>query len=129
MRCNRSKDFLKAQFVLLVIKIRLYKQPRCVLSSEYLLIHTAQNSLKIKWVEIKIFRTILTKKMSLKNNKNKTRSFIDLSKTNSMAWPYWSFSITLKVILSLSDRYKIFKMQFLVKSISVTTINKRLWNR
>ena len=57
--------------------------------------------------------------MSLKNNKNKTRSFIDLSKTNSMAWPYWWFSITLKVILSLSDGYKIFKMQFLAESISV----------
>ena len=37
----------------------------CVLSSEYILIYTAQNRLKIKrgswWVEFKIFRAILTK--------------------------------------------------------------------
>ena len=37
----------------------------CVLSSEYLLIYTAQNMLKIKqgswWVEFKIFRATLTK--------------------------------------------------------------------
>ena len=37
----------------------------CVLSSEYVLIYTAQNRWKIKWgywwVEFKIFRAILTK--------------------------------------------------------------------
>ena len=36
-----------------------------VLSSEYLLVHTTRNSLKIKRVEFKIFRTILTRNLTL----------------------------------------------------------------
>ena len=35
-----------------------------VLSSEYLLVHTTRNSLKIKRVEFKIFRTILTRNLT-----------------------------------------------------------------
>ena len=46
------------------LKYDSIKCTMCVLSSEYLLIYTAQNRLKIKrgswWVKFKIFRAILT---------------------------------------------------------------------
>ena len=55
----------------------------CVLSSEFLLIYTAQNRLKIKRVEFKIFRAILTKNCRERTIINKpSSSFIYLSKTN-----------------------------------------------
>ena len=54
--------------------------------SEYFVVHTctAQNRLKIKWVEFKIFRAILThphKKLSWKNN-NKQNSLLYLTFQN-----------------------------------------------
>ena len=61
----------------------------CVLSSEYLLIYTAQNRLKIKrgswWVEFNIFRAILTK-FFLKEQYNKQTLLFNiyLSKGNSV---------------------------------------------
>ena len=46
------------------LKYDSIKKTMCVLSSEYLLIYTAQNRLKGRgscWVKFKIFRAILTK--------------------------------------------------------------------
>ena len=77
----------------------------CVLStSEYLLVHTTQNRLKIKLVEFTIFKVILTKLCFNRTIVNKPRSFIYLSKTKSMCIA--SSFIYIQLLRSMNQREK-----------------------